>query len=211
MSTAGKSIFMGVSGVWDMSGGCSLSVGVSNSKYLAEDFSLAKRILPHFTTRLTVTGNRITLESLLGMTPAAIAAIPTDELRMLADDLAELQADTKAKAAALSGAMTARYSDKASAARKASNKDAGAVTVKDGEHSVSADLSKTVTWDQALLAKAVVTLASEWNELPTDYVTVEYKVSEAKYNAWPPAIRKLFEPARTVKPGSQKFTFKEAK
>lgn len=155
--------------------------------------------------------NRITLDKLLTMKPEAISVIPADELRMLADDLAELQTDSKAKAAALADAMTRRYGDKAAAARKADNKDTGAVTVKDGDLSVSCDLGKTVSWDQALLAKAVVTLASDWAELPTDYVTVEYKVSEAKYAAWPPKIRELFTPARTVKPGSQKFVFKEKK
>ena len=42
-------------------------------------------------------------------------------------------------------------------------------------------------------------------EDPRDYVEVSLKVSERKYAAWPPHIRKVFEPARTVRNGKETF------
>jgi hypothetical protein len=36
-------------------------------------------------------------------------------------------------------------------------------------------------------------------------VDTKISVSETKYNAWPPAVRDLFAPARTVKSGKAKF------
>ena len=41
---------------------------------------------------------------------------------------------------------------------------------------------------------------------PREYVEVALKVSERKYTSWPLHIRKLFEPARTVRAGAQSFS-----
>jgi hypothetical protein len=65
-------------------------------------------------------------------------------------------------------------------------------------------LPKKVEYDQPKLRAAVETLRS-WGENPEHYIGIEFKVSEAKYNAWPPAIRTLFEPARTLKTGKPTF------
>jgi hypothetical protein len=69
---------------------------------------------------------------------------------------------------------------------------------------IVADLTKRVEYDQLRLKEAVDTLRG-WGEQPEDYVSFEIKVAEARYNAWPPAIRKLFEPARTLKTGKPSY------
>ncbi len=73
------------------------------------------------------------------------------------------------------------------------------------DYVVIADLPKRPEYDQIQLKLAVETLR-RWGENPDDYVTTDIKVSEAKYNAWPPGIRELFEPARTLKTGKATYT-----
>ena len=66
-----------------------------------------------------------------------------------------------------------------------------------------ADLPKRVDWDQEQLAAMVERIRAAGDD-PAQYVDVTYKVPERKYAAWPEAIRKGFEPARTVRPGALK-------
>ena len=70
---------------------------------------------------------------------------------------------------------------------------------------IIADLPKRTEWAQARLAEAVATLR-EWGEDPADYVAIEMSVPESRYAAWPPRIRALFEPARTVGSGRPSYT-----
>ena len=58
--------------------------------------------------------------------------------------------------------------------------------------------------------EAVETLRG-WGEAPEDYISFEIKVAEARFNAWPPAIRKLFEPARTLKTGKPSYKLEALK
>lgn len=74
------------------------------------------------------------------------------------------------------------------------------VRVEDGEFVIVADLPKRVKWDQARLA-AIVEEIRAAGEDPTEYVTIEFKVRERNYAAWPNSIRSAFEPARTVETG----------
>ena len=41
---------------------------------------------------------------------------------------------------------------------------------------------------------------------PADYVTTEIRVPESRFTAWPPRIRSVFEPARTVATGRPSYT-----
>ena len=69
---------------------------------------------------------------------------------------------------------------------------------------------KRVDWSQPKLAEAVETIKG-WGEDPSEYVDTTIKVQERKFDAWPSAIRDLFEPARTVKTGKPKFDVALAK
>ena len=90
------------------------------------------------------------------------------------------------------------------ALRQQAGKTTGTVRFEVDGHTVIADLPKRVEYDQAKLKDAVEALR-KWGENPEDYVGLEVKVAEATYTAWPPAVRQLFEPARTVKTGKPTY------
>lgn len=150
--------------------------------------------------------NRTTLAQMDKMTAEEVQAIPQDQLVMLIEDLAEKAKVQASRKARLDAEVSRRYLDKATIQRRAENKLTGTVNIIDGEWKVKADLPKKVDWDQAKLREAVKVLETEWEEDPTEYVTIEYSVPEKNYTAWPKKIKKLFEPARTL--GTGKPTFK---
>ena len=80
----------------------------------------------------------------------------------------------------------------------------------DGAYDIKITLPKRVDWSQPALAAAVETIKG-WGEDPAEYVDTKITVSERKYDAWPSAIRDLFEPARTVKTGKPQFAVALAK
>ena len=59
--------------------------------------------------------------------------------------------------------------------------------------------------DAARESHAVAVLR-EWGEDPADYVATELRVPEARFTAWPPRIRALFEAARTVSTGRPSYS-----
>jgi hypothetical protein len=139
------------------------------------------------------------------MTALQAAALPIAELAALLDDAAELKADAKRAADLLHDALHARFGAAAAAARREEGKDTGRVRLEEGGFELVADLPKRVEWNQARLAEAVQTLR-DWGEDPADYVATELRVPEARFTAWPPRIRALFEPARTVGAGRPTYT-----
>ena len=88
--------------------------------------------------------------------------------------------------------------------RQDAGKSTGTVRFSDDGFTVVADLPKRTEYDQRKLKEAVEALR-KWGENPEDYVSLEVKVAEAKYTAWPPAVRQLFEPARTLKAGKPTY------
>jgi len=149
--------------------------------------------------------NRTTLAQLREMNLADAARLPLDQLALLLDDLAALKADAKRLGDILHDALHARFGDAASTARRAEVKDTGRVRLEQDGFEIVADLPKKVDWQQTKLATAVATLR-EWGEDPADYVATELRVPEARFTAWPPRIRALFEPARTVATGRPSYT-----
>ena len=148
--------------------------------------------------------NHITLESFTRLAIADIIALPASELARLQNDADEALRKAKTLVAWLDSALLSKYSDRAKAARLDAGKDFGTTRFTDGEVTVVADLPKKVEWDQHELGQLVERIKAE-GEDPSDYIEVSLKVSERKYTAWPPHIRKLFEPARTVRSGTQSF------
>ena len=149
--------------------------------------------------------NRTTLAELRGMDAAGAARLPLDHIALLLEDVAALRADAKRLGDLLHDALHARFGDAAAAARRAEGKDTGRVRLAEGCHAITADLPKKVDWHQAKLAAAVATLR-DWGEDPADYVATEVRVPEARFSAWPPRIRALFEPARTVATGRPSYS-----
>lgn len=155
--------------------------------------------------------NRITLDDLGGMPVGEIAGLPVEQLALLLDDLAEEKARLKRLDDWLNGALALRYGERAQALRHAQGKDAGTVRIEEAEGFIAiCDLPKKPEYDQGKLRAAVDTIRS-WGSNPDDYVTTEIKVSETRYGAWPPEIRRLFEPARTLRFGKPGFRLERPK
>jgi len=148
--------------------------------------------------------NAPTPDDLPGLDPGEIARLPVDLLAILEREVDERLKHAKAAKARLDGALTIRYATRAAEERQAAGKDTGTVRFDDGDFTVVADLPKRVEWDQGQLAAMVARIRAAGDD-PTQYVDITYKVPERKYAAWPEAIRKGFEPARTVKTGALKI------
>ena len=152
-----------------------------------------------------MTSNRTTLADLRTMDMQQVAALPIDHLALLADDVATLKADAKTLGDKLATALHNRFGDQATVTRRIEGKDTGRVRFQVDDFEVVSDLPKRTEWDQARLRDAVAALRG-WGEDPTDYVAIEMSVAESRYTAWPPRIRALFEPARTVGTGRPSYT-----
>jgi hypothetical protein len=147
--------------------------------------------------------NSPTPDDLPGIPDTELAQLPVELLAILQHEVDERLKQSKAAKARLDGALTIRYATRAEEARRTAGKDTGTVRLDDGDFTVVADLPKRVVWDQEQLAAMVARIRAAGDD-PEQYVDVTYKVPERKYAAWPEAIRKGFEPARTVRPGTLK-------
>lgn len=149
--------------------------------------------------------NRIAIDQIMDWSPGKIATLSVKELALLLEELTGAKERIAAIENRLRGGLDVKYKARATELRKTLGKDTGTVRVTDGRFVVIMDLPKRVKWDRTRLASAVRVIAEQWREDPGQYVTTEYKVSETAYGAWPDAIRKLFEPARTVEHGKPTF------
>lgn len=152
-----------------------------------------------------MTSNRTTLADLRSMDVSQLAALPIGHLALLADDVATLKVDAKTLGDKLTTALHSRFGAQAAVTRRIEGKDTGRVRFQVDSFEVVADLPKRTDWDQARLRDSVAVLRG-WGEDPADYVAVEMSVPESRYAAWPPRIRTLFEPARTVGTGRPTYT-----
>ena len=152
-----------------------------------------------------MTANRCTLEQLTKMPVEEAITLPIEQLAMLLEDAEALKADVKKYEGALHEVLTRRFAERAAQARKAAGKDAGMVTLDEGEFAIKADLPTKVAWDQAKLREAERFIREEWKDNPAEYLKVELSVLEARFKGMHSKERTLFEPARTVSAGKQTF------
>jgi hypothetical protein len=153
--------------------------------------------------------NRATLAQLLNMNQNQVNNLPMDQIAMLQDDLANIKKEVKAYECILHDCMKYNFSFAAEIMRKQDNRDTGSVTIPMNGYKVRADLPKMVEWNQSLLRKAI-DIIDDRGENPEEYVTIDIKVSEVRYNAWPSSIKVLFEPARTVSCGKASYKMEVA-
>ena len=147
--------------------------------------------------------NTPTPNDLPSLSAAEIAALPVELLAVLQHEIdARLKRDKTAKARFDAG-LAVRYAERAAEERQAAGKDTGTTRFDDGDFTIVADLPKRVDWDQDKLAAMVARIRDAGDD-PAQYVDIAIKVPERKYAAWPDAIRKGFEPARTVRTGTLK-------
>jgi hypothetical protein len=129
---------------------------------------------------------------LLEASPAQLAELTPEQLLSFQQVSADYSADAAKIANVLHATLAARF---ATGLNGTGTHHLDAGTVK-----VAVTIPKKVKWDQAKLAVAVDEIKS-WGEDPANYVETEIKVSERKYDAWPPSISDIFTPARTVETG----------
>jgi len=141
-----------------------------------------------------------TLASYQGRPVSELAQLDVEILCHLKRTADAAVATARADADAIDQALDHRYRQLAADARQAAGKDTGTIHLVDGDHRISVELPKRVEWDQIRLA-AIVERIRAAGEEPGEFVEISYRVSEAKYSAWPASMRASFDPARTLKPG----------
>jgi len=145
--------------------------------------------------------NLPTIDEVVAMAPAAVAALPVDMLEAISQEIGATEAVAKAARAALTAGVVLKFP-----------KLPGVDPWGTDRHSVDGldvvlSTPKNVSWDNAKLAEAERIIRDEWEGDPADYVETKRTVAEASFKAWPKPVKALFEPARTVKPGATKVTF----
>ncbi|CAM5220296.1 hypothetical protein CDEF62S_00616 [Castellaniella defragrans] len=150
-----------------------------------------------------------------------ITILPAEMARLLQTDLTRLdslrlqeliisldyQAALLKKAKAqVDAALAKRYSEQAQAALAATGRDFGTAHITDGSVAIKAELPKRVKWNQEKLAEIARRITAT-GDRAEDFIDVKLAVAESRYNAWPPALRDQFTPARTVEAGKPTFTF----
>lgn len=148
--------------------------------------------------------NTPTLDQLRTMPIGDIVTLPSEVLAVLQEDADAALKSAKSIKDWLDGAIAQKFGDRAREARAAIAKDTGIVRFTDGAITIVADLPKKVDWDQAKLAALVETIRGS-GEDPGQYIEISFSVSERAYGAWPDAIRRTFEPARTLRTGKPTF------
>jgi hypothetical protein len=147
--------------------------------------------------------NRMTLEQFLEASAEQAAKLSIEELALIYDEINVEATRTKALTARLAQSLAIRYGERAAKQRAADNKPTGTLHFSDGNYDIRCDAQKQVEWDQAQLTAAFdqMTPANAQH-----YCKAKFEVEERKFTAAPPEIRKLLEPARTVKTDAAKFT-----
>jgi hypothetical protein len=144
------------------------------------------------------------LEEVGNFMMAELESLPLVELDHLIQRVASAEDTARQYKQLLHAVMHHRFAERAQLLRQEAGKTTGTVRFEDEGFTVIADLPKRAEYDQNKLKEAVEALR-KWGESPEDYIGIEIKVSESKYNAWPPGIRQLFEPARTLKTGKPSY------
>ena len=152
-----------------------------------------------------MTANRVALAESQELATDEVARLPVIKLQKLVEDVAVLLSRAKSLDERINTALDLRFAEQAKAARAAAGKDTGRIRLVDNDFEIVADSPKAVVWDQATLSKIAAVIRDEWHENPTDYLTIKYGVAESKFNAWPPALQKAFESARTVRAGKPSY------
>ena len=148
---------------------------------------------------------KVSLEELRNFTVQEIADLPVFALFRLQGAAEANLRRAQALADWLDGALAIRYRDRAQQVRASQEKDTGTVRFEDNGFIVVADLPKRVKWDQQRLGELVELIRSGWGENPAHYVKVKFEVSERAYESWPPRLKELFTPARTVETGKPSY------
>ncbi len=156
------------------------------------------------------TRNLPTLTAIAG-DPAVIAGLSLDALDAILGECADQTTIAGAAKKAITAYIEKSYAGDIAHAYAAQDKDFGTVRIADGGYEIVVETPKRTEWDQTILTAAGDKIAAAGDDVH-EYLDVTLSVPERKYTAWPAHIRDVFEPARTVKPGTRsiKLVRKEA-
>lgn len=134
--------------------------------------------------------------------PALARSLDLDTLDALLSEVAAETTIINAAKKALTGELERRYQPQIDAAFAAEAKDFGTVHVLDGGFDIEVNVPKKVEWDEDKVVEIGDAMKAAGDD-PTEYIKVSYSVEERKFTAWPEHIRRVFEPARALKPGTR--------
>lgn len=146
----------------------------------------------------------ISIEEALTMPAGDLALRSAVEFYHLKLDVAEVLAAARDCANHIDRALALKYADTAHECRLRVGKDSGVIHLNDDRVRITADLPKQVEWDQKKLAEVVERIRAS-GEDASEFVEIQYRVDERKYNAWPHSLQAAFAPARTFKTGKPAF------
>lgn len=89
-------------------------------------------------------------------------------------------------------------------------KPQGSTTIKENGHKIVVSIPMRTTWDEDKL-RSIADNIRQHGDDPEQYIQYKPTVPESKFKAWPEAIRKVFEPARTIKPGKRSIKVEKNK
>lgn len=101
-----------------------------------------------------------------------------------------------------------RLSDDVCDAYLAKGSHFGTVNIVQDGLTIVFDTPKKVSYDQDKLEAKFNEIRTAGQD-PSEYIDVDYSISETKYKAWPEAIKNEFEDARTVEQGKMTVKFKK--
>ena len=147
----------------------------------------------------------ITLENLLNTPQGDLANMPPQILAALIAE-AKIKVDHyKLIQERLQGIVNFKYQDTFNHNRTAQEKETGLLRIEEEGYVIAQDITKKTDWDKKKLVEIIEKIKSQGDD-PAEYVDVTYKISEHKFKSWPSFIRKVFEPARTIKHGKPTYT-----
>lgn len=81
-------------------------------------------------------------------------------------------------------------------------KSQGSTTIKNNGHKITVTIPMRTSWDEKQLREIAERIKGGGDD-PEQYIQYKLSVPESKYKAFPDAVRQIFEPARTIKPGKR--------
>lgn len=142
--------------------------------------------------------------------PGILKGLELDAIAALLDEAASTGRLSAAAKTLLTDEVRDRYGAKFAAAYQADGKDTGTVHVHADGFDIEVNTPKKVSWDQEQLATVADRIRAEGDN-PLEYLERTLSVQERNYTAWPEHIRRQFEPARTVRPGTPTIKLAPAK
>jgi len=138
------------------------------------------------------------------LTIGQLADLPHNQFLEVDINLDQLTDWVKKARTKLDAAKEQRFGNAARNELHNAGQDFGTTYLVEGSLRVKFELPKSVSWDQKQLAAIAARIASG-GEKVSDYMDVDYSVTETRFKNWPPTLQEQFAQARTVKPGKATF------